>query len=349
MAKPAGMTTSALDLNMNENLSICIPTFNRAEVLRSSLAHLIPLVSRYDIPIYISDNASPDATAQVIAEAQDRYPHIFSHRNSENVGMDKNFEVALNLPSTRYTWIVGDDDRINPDAVGAVLNIVCASDCQLVLLNGGSPDTDGGRVRAAFPQVYTQAAALLHDLGWHSTWISGLVLSRALIKDMQFGPYIGSAFSHFGSLYTALARHKTIDARWKSESCFCPSSAASFTWASQVFEIFSEKWAAVVQSLPEHYQADIKRHCIREHSVHTGIFSVKGLLNLRAQGVISRSLVRQYAATLKLTSQTNLHLATLIASLPVWLLRGPRRAFVMLRNGMRMRQFRAQNGPHSVR
>lgn len=332
-----------LVLDMNEILAICIPTFNRAEVLRSSLAHLIPLVSPYDIPIYISDNASPDATADVVSEAQKNYAHIFFHRNSENIGMDRNFEVALNLPSTRYTWIVGDDDRINPPAINVVLGIIRSSDCQLVLLNGGSPNTDGGRVRGTFPKVYTQAPALMRDLGWHSTWISGLVLSRGLIKNMQFGPYIGSYFSHFGSLYTALARHETIDARWESESCFCPSSAASFSWASRVFEIFSEKWAAVVLSLPDVYDVGIKRYCIREHSIHTGIFSTLGLLNLRAQGVISARLVQQYSASLTLTSQTNLHLATLIASIPAWLLRVPRRTLVSLRNSMRRRQVERQD------
>jgi len=272
-----------------------------------------------------------DDTSEVAREAQLKYPFIHYHRNKENVGFDRNFEIAVKLSQSRFSWIIGDDDRINPGTIESILDILEKSNPQLVLLNGGSVDHSAGRVQDEFPAVYTRATDLLRDLGWHSTWISGLILSRPLIAEMQFEPYIGSYFVHIGSIYTALARHEVINANWVSTSCFHPSATASFSVASRVFEVFAEKWTSVVMSLPDSYPTKVKQHCIKSHSIHVGIFSAKGLLNLRAQGVISRALVRDYAPSLAIASQTNLHVAAFIASIPIWLLRGPRRVFVWLR------------------
>lgn len=317
---------------MNELLSICIPTYNRAATLREGLSRLIPVVSPLQIAIHVADNHSTDETAQVVAQAQVEYPLIRYHRNASNLGMDGNFEIALRLAETRYAWLLGDDDRIAQDAVREVVSLISGGDhYTFILLNGGSARPAGGRVAGRPSRRYTEANSFLQDLGWHATWISGLVLSTSLIKQMDFKPYIGSYFSHFGSLFTALSQMDALNVYWHEPSCYFPASNASFSWAPRVLEIFAEKWCKAVLSLPGTYALETKHHCIKAHSRHTGIFSVKGLLNLRAQGAISESGLDKYLESFTLASHTDIRLARLIARLPVGALRGPREAYVALR------------------
>lgn len=317
---------------MNDLLSICIPTYNRAAILRDGLDHLIPLASRWGIPIHISDNASTDDTESVVVQAKARYPQVFLHRNARNIGMDGNFEVALRLARTQYAWLLGDDDRVHHEALEIVLKRLGAAPCDLLLLNGGSADADQGRVTGRPSQTYHDPQVFLHDLGWHVTWISGLIISTRLVAAMDFKKYLGSYFSHFGSLFEAMAKQPVVAVQWYDGSCYYPSSLAKFSWAPRALEIFAEKWTRVVLSLPERYPLAVKQECIRAHSRYTHLFSVMGLLNLRAQGAITRTKIKQYRNSLFLATDTNPRLALLIASLPIWMLRTLRYIYIALRS-----------------
>ncbi len=316
---------------MNSQLAICIPTYNRATVLRDAFSHLIPIASRFNVAIYVSDNASTDETLDVLESGRAQYPLVFFSRNAENIGMDANFEKALSLSPARYAWLLGDDDRIHPDALAEVLARIGNSNDQLLILNGGSANRSKGRVSGFHSRTFNDADQFLCTLGWHATWISGLVISGQLIEKMNFSKYSGSYFSHFGSLFEALATEKEVSIYWHDRSSFFPSSGAHFSWAPRILEIFSDKWARVVESLPSRYSENSKRTCIRAHSLHTGLFSIKALLNFRAQGAITRQAVIQHKQSLRLTSQTPLFIAQLICMIPVWLLRTPRRIYVSLR------------------
>ena len=58
---------------MNKELAICIPTYNRALVLKDLLNDLILKVEDYQVAIYISDNNSQDNTYDIVREAQKKY------------------------------------------------------------------------------------------------------------------------------------------------------------------------------------------------------------------------------------------------------------------------------------
>ena len=51
--------------DINPYLSICIPTYNRSEVLKESLMQLLKYEGD-DIEVVISDNCSPDNTEEVV-------------------------------------------------------------------------------------------------------------------------------------------------------------------------------------------------------------------------------------------------------------------------------------------
>ena len=84
-------------INLNKPLvSICIPTYNRAEYLIKSINSIIKEKEFItgEVEIVISDNASTDRTRELVSKYTDRFINILYFRNHQNIG-DKNFVMAI--------------------------------------------------------------------------------------------------------------------------------------------------------------------------------------------------------------------------------------------------------------
>jgi len=62
------------------------------------------------VAVFVFDNASTDATSEVVKNFATRIKLFFSYRNEFNVGGDANIRLAYEVPKTDYIWILGDDD-----------------------------------------------------------------------------------------------------------------------------------------------------------------------------------------------------------------------------------------------
>lgn len=107
---------------MKPLLSICIPTFNRAHLLRSALLSLMAQVQEFagTVELVVSDNASSDDTPRVIEWAKEAGPLRY-HRNSENIGIIRNILKVVELAAGEYCWLLGDDEMLRPGAVAKVV------------------------------------------------------------------------------------------------------------------------------------------------------------------------------------------------------------------------------------
>ena len=118
----------------NPILSICIPTYNRADLLDRMLATLelaLAKVSEHSCEIVIRDNASADDTQEVINRFGDRHV-IRCFRNEENIGAMRNMlSVPLDAKG-EFVWLLGDDDFVAPEAFVTILKQI-----------GQNPDVDG--------------------------------------------------------------------------------------------------------------------------------------------------------------------------------------------------------------
>lgn len=92
-------------------VTVCIPTFNRPEMLRRSLQSVL-WQSLRDIEVIVSDNASTADVAAVIAEFDD--PRVVHDRLDANIGLFGNLSRCLSLGSGRYRVMLPDDDLMLP-------------------------------------------------------------------------------------------------------------------------------------------------------------------------------------------------------------------------------------------
>lgn len=92
-------------------ISIAIPSRERAQYLAYSLKTALD-IDDPDIEIVVSDNASRDNTAEVVAAFDD--PRIVYTRSESRLSMRENFNRAFHASSGDYVIFFGDDDAILP-------------------------------------------------------------------------------------------------------------------------------------------------------------------------------------------------------------------------------------------
>jgi len=106
-------------------LTICVSTYNRARWLKHSIPHLLEATKKYGtlIEVLIVDNASIDESSIFLNDLKSSY-HFNLIINPINVGMLGNLAVTANAANGEFTWILGDDDFINPASLENVLKII---------------------------------------------------------------------------------------------------------------------------------------------------------------------------------------------------------------------------------
>ena len=102
-------------------LGIYIPTFNRKSELKQCLDSFIPQLSKYNFPIFISDNGSTDGTQELVKAAKKKYKNIFYRRNQKNLGYGLNFVKVLKMGNTEFAWMFGDDDKIEEGSIDMIV------------------------------------------------------------------------------------------------------------------------------------------------------------------------------------------------------------------------------------
>jgi glycosyltransferase involved in cell wall biosynthesis len=88
-------------------VTVCIPTYNRRELLAASLRSALEQTGT-DVEIIVSDNASTDDTEQYVRSIDD--PRLRYDRLEQNIGLFGNLSRCLTLGRGRYRVMLPDDD-----------------------------------------------------------------------------------------------------------------------------------------------------------------------------------------------------------------------------------------------
>lgn len=99
---------------LNNKLTIIIPTYNRCQSLKVTLANLCK--NNYDqIKIIVLDNNSKDSTEFITREFQETYGFLEYKKNSTNIGLNANLLRTIEICETDWLWMLSDDDFIIDD------------------------------------------------------------------------------------------------------------------------------------------------------------------------------------------------------------------------------------------
>lgn len=162
-------------------VTICIPTYNSARTVAATLESVSAQTYR-NLQILVVDNASGDATLDIVRHYAERDDRITVHAFAENVGFEGNCTRCFGLADGEYTAIYHSDDVYEPEIVarevmfleehkdaGAVFTLASYIDVN------GAPVPMGGRV----PEIMKKALGTHLILGFAEAF-------NAVISDTNF-------------------------------------------------------------------------------------------------------------------------------------------------------------------
>ncbi|TFY92295.1 glycosyltransferase [Pseudomonas nabeulensis] len=283
----------------NTILSIALPTYNRANFLEHSLAVHIPLLKHHNIQIFVSDNASTDETSRVVEKWQRTYPFLHYKKNMQNLGPDLNFQSALELPDTEYTWLLGDTSKIRAHDIETVLNTLTKKEKYDALIVNLLH-------KVTLPTCdYRDANQLLEDLGGLMSCMSCLIYSKSMIKSANFSLYYNSNFLQTGILFESIAKRPFL-VHWiqpVSINSLERKDLSKNSWAHtrNIFKIGLEGWTNFVLSLPTNYSLKSKLKACTSFGEVSGAFTIKGMISLRSRGLLDYKTFREYQDILSIS------------------------------------------------
>jgi abequosyltransferase len=177
-------------------ISICIPTYNRAKYLDQalkSIADQIDIKNRQNIEVVVSDDNSKDNTREVVAKYKDII-NIVYHRNKQNLGLVKNLTKVATYAKGKYVWFFGDDDWLKNDAIDRVISVLRSSNYDVIYCNVDmysntskeitkknlfsiSKDISIASRREFFNFLNTK---FIYTIDWFTTYYSSLIVRKEL-------------------------------------------------------------------------------------------------------------------------------------------------------------------------
>lgn len=103
-------------------LTVAIPTYNRPDKVVNTIKLLLPQITK-EVKVMVLDNGSQVIIKDYLETAlgKDVIYGVEVVRNRVNIGADSNFQRCFELCTTPYIWMLGDDDRIEENAVETIL------------------------------------------------------------------------------------------------------------------------------------------------------------------------------------------------------------------------------------
>lgn len=102
-------------------VSICVPAYNSAEFVLKTIQSILNQTYR-NLEVVITDDCSKDSTSQIISSFEDDRIKYF--QNTENLGVEKNWNKTLHLSKGKYCKVMGADDIIYPTFIEEQVKIL---------------------------------------------------------------------------------------------------------------------------------------------------------------------------------------------------------------------------------
>lgn len=311
-----------------KRLVICIPTYNRCEVLRDTFSYELDTCRDLGIDIYLYDSSTDGKTKNLVNELKE-YGNLHYVQIDSSVSLDEKvvmiYQNYCREKKYDYLWLVGDSVSFGTELLERVMSTL-QSDPTMVFINNEDVQQLGDK-------EYREVSAIFQELFWKSTLWGSIIIQEALYYDIDWSPYmknfVGTDQISVGLHWYRLAQvenfravlfsvRKGIDMR--------KSSLKKFAWwkekecgSETVYRVWAQGLIDVVYSLP--YTQEEIEAALETQRVYMKTFYWLSLCRSRKDGVYNKEIYKKYGRGIKILSKYPDFLLYLIAISPVTLMK----------------------------
>lgn len=241
-------------------LSICIPTFNRCELLKDTLDSIVSesvFLETEKVEIVISNNCSTDETESVCQSFLERFPTKIRYvKPPEPISGDENFIFVLQHANARFLKLHTDKLLFLPGSLQKILQILETREVGNVLFFKNQMDQFQSEMRFGMKEC-GNFDELMSEIHYMSTWIGGLCLSRDAFKKIEEPSKY--SYLHFGQIYLMSEALKIKGKCTICEDCvFCDNSKYQRTRGYSIPQVFGRDFHTLLKILQEENAISLK-------------------------------------------------------------------------------------------
>ncbi len=234
-------------------LSICIATYNRgkfiAETLDSILGQMKP-----GIELIVVDGASQDNTEEVMRQYLLRHDDIYYYRETENSGVDRDYDKAVSYARGEYCWLMTDDDLLCSGALSLILNCLNES-YDLVVVNAEVRNNDFSKLLKNRLLEFTEdkeywtndSEQFFTEASKYLSFIGGVIIKRKLWLERDRSSYYGTQFIHVGVIF----QHPPLERIKIISNPLIVIRYGNAMWKPKSFDIWVMTWPRLISSFSD--------------------------------------------------------------------------------------------------
>ncbi len=163
--------------NQKYILGVCIPTFNRREIVKECVQRLLS----FDLPIEIvvSDNCSPDCTFEELSKIEDDRLRLFRH--DHNVGASFNIHTTFMKATAAYSILISDEEDLVPSTLKFLIEYL--QDRPDIGVYLGSGIVLNGKNKKYQDYEFKTSEEALYNLGFKTRYMSGIIMNTRLYHE----------------------------------------------------------------------------------------------------------------------------------------------------------------------
>jgi glycosyltransferase involved in cell wall biosynthesis len=273
-------------------LSVCIPTYNRCEVLKDSLHRQLFFFEKFNIELCISNNASTDDTDVYIKNLLKLHKNIKYHLQTDNKGIDQNMIDVISMAKGKYILPLGDDNILLHEH-WKILTEELNRNPDLLVLNGYHG------LKSHLPQKLSGISFNNPSEAFEKIWdkleFGSFIIKKDTLIHKIYKKYMGTNHAYSGWVWESLL------AKYKKNGSVLISTAKTplilfkkerKTWHDDMFKIFFYDLPSWLQIASKSYPIVLERGLLQKY--FKKFTKTSTLIDFKNGGFLTKENIRLY-------------------------------------------------------
>lgn len=292
-------TRGEIEAMRDIKLALCIPTYNRPEVIREFLEKRFFYYWLHGFDIYIYDSSENDYTESIVHTWIKKYEKLHYvkvdskiHSNLKVYNIFKEFGESLRYD---YLWVCADAISWSERVLNSVTKAMQRG-YDIIIPSYRDVENIGNK-------EYTDENELFLDCAWHMTLYGATILkvSSMLTKvnwDGLIEKYIvpecinHSHVAFYFEKISELENWSAIFLSFNKEDMPMSSFKKASGWKRETFYVWCYCWPTMINKLPDIYKN--KNEVIKKNGVNSRVLGYSNLKTLRKEKILDREIYQRY-------------------------------------------------------